>query len=1141
MSEFLAEASVRISADATAFRAELSRLRAEASAIRPIVIPVRATIGTTLPRDAAAQAALANATNETSLALKNEAMQAGIAASSLAFLDARTQRIGTVNEVLAASSERLAAAQAAVAGSSQQVALAQEATAAAQAAVGRAAASGVGAQQALAASALQVAVAFEKQALSANKALATSSAQRAKQIATANLALAAASDKFALAQAKVVGVSGAAAAAQVSYQRAVAATVAATDALDVALRSGTAAQQSIAAAALRSAQALEAEALAAREAALANEQGAAAAAHHSIQLRNLGRGAGTAALAAIGLRGATLTANAAFIGGAAAAIGFGKAIQTAANFETSLNVFAATAGATSEQLQEVSDTAKQLGQDITLPAVNAQDAADAMSELAKAGLSVQDSISGARGVLQLATAASIDNAQATQIAASALNAFGLQGDQAVHVADVLANAANESQGSIVDVGISLQQAAAVARQVGVSFEDTVSLLTLLARNGIRGSDAGTSLRVAFTRLVNPTEKARKVLEGLNVQLRDSQGNIRPEIFAEFAQAQANLSRSQQDANAGIVFGTDALRAYSIAAREGITGLANVREELDKQGTAAELASARTKGTAGSFERLKNAASGFGQAIGEDAAGPTKDFVDILAGGIENMTAGIEKLNSLGDSASDTAESFAELAEAAGRVNRSVELRQGKAQQSLLDEQTRLNKALEESLGPGIAATRMIEDYRDALHSAALQSEGLRNRIDETTDRFARQPTPPVPAPGPTPIGPTAKQDRAIALAQAAGDLSEVERLQKAALARARKAFENSKGNVNQRTALFEKVTQAEVALASTQSQMASEAASAQQKAATERERRAREAATAQQKADQAVLDSFAPGQQRINLAEIDANATERLNDDIAVQKLIANTASREIAIIERSVKDVKKRNEEIAARVAIIKAAGAELDRLRKEAADAAVESARNARNVLTETLGKRLQLAELRGGKDAVLAAFDKAIVDARQRVKNWKKLGLIQLDEQIALQTLVNDRKDFLEGLEKDIKQGQGTTAFDLLKQFSETFSQNAGNLINASQPFAGPSGFTADIAQFLIRRPQPERPVTFPGKAADNTLVQSNTSLTQAIDRLADVIIDQGKAGNTTTGPVTRGNPWAGRRWFGAADEARRVQEG
>lgn len=328
------------------------------------------------------------------------------------------------------------------------------------------------------------------------------------------------------------------------------------------------------------------------------------------------RGAGATGLAALGARGATLAASAEFLVGAAAATAFFKAVSSAANLETQLNVFQATAGATADEMERVSETAKELGADITLPAVGAGDAAEAMTELAKAGLSVTDSIDGARGVLQLATAASIDNAQATEIAASGLNAFGLAGTQAIHVADLLTGAAIESQGTIADMGVALQQSAAAARQAGLSIEDTVALLTLLARNGLKGSDAGTSLRTALIRLLNPTKKAQEELDKLNVRLRDSTGAVRAEVFSDLGVALDRLSVKQRNAALATIFGQDAFRAASIFAREGATGLDRMREATDQQGLAAQIAGARTKGFAGQVEALKNAAETLGIEFGQ---------------------------------------------------------------------------------------------------------------------------------------------------------------------------------------------------------------------------------------------------------------------------------------------------------------------------------------------------------------------------------------------------------------------------------------------------------------------------------------------------------------------------------------------
>lgn len=351
------------------------------------------------------------------------------------------------------------------------------------------------------------------------------------------------------------------------------------------------------------------ESIAARNAELATGRSLAA------QQELLARGAGSTGLSLLGVRGATLAASAEFLAGAAAVAAFAKAIQSTAALETELNVFAVTAKATTEELRLAGEEARRLGADITLPAVSAADAAEAFSALSKAGLDVQNSLAGARGVLQLATAASIENAEATELVASALNAFGLAGGDAVRVADLLAGASIEAQGSISDMGVALQQSAAAARQAGLSLEDTVALLTLLARNGLRGSDAGTSLRTALIRLINPTEKAQKRLKELGVNIRDINGNIRPEVFSDLATVLEDTTKAQRDQTLAVLFGQDAFRAAAILGREAAVGLDAVRIATQESGLAADLAGARAQGFAGKVEALKNQLSTLGTEIG----------------------------------------------------------------------------------------------------------------------------------------------------------------------------------------------------------------------------------------------------------------------------------------------------------------------------------------------------------------------------------------------------------------------------------------------------------------------------------------------------------------------------------------------
>lgn len=336
------------------------------------------------------------------------------------------------------------------------------------------------------------------------------------------------------------------------------------------------------------------------------------------QLARLSRGAAATGLSLFGLRGATLAATSAFLIGAASVTALAKALGVATSFNSQLAVFAATTGATASELEQVSAAAKTLGKDLTLPGVTATDAAEAMTELAKAGLSVQDSIAGARGVLQLAKAANIDNAQATELAAAALNAFSLAGSQATVVADTLANAANLAQGSILDVGIAFQQAASIGHTVGLTFQDTTLFITELAKAGLTGSDAGTSLRTALVRLVNPTKKARDILHDLGVSIRDASGNLRPDFFVNLGIALQGVSKAQRDQILATLGGQDAVRAFSILTRQNIKDLVAQRDALHEQGTAARIAGARLTGLAGAGANLQNTVEAIALSLGQKA-------------------------------------------------------------------------------------------------------------------------------------------------------------------------------------------------------------------------------------------------------------------------------------------------------------------------------------------------------------------------------------------------------------------------------------------------------------------------------------------------------------------------------------------
>jgi TP901 family phage tail tape measure protein len=844
-------------------------------------------------------------------------------------------------------------------------------------------------------------------------------------------------------------------------------------------------------------------------------------------LSQVQRGAAASALTMLGVRGATLAASSSFLAGTAAAVLFGKAVQSAVNLESQMAVFAATTGATATQMELVGEAARQLGRDVTLPGVTAGTAAEAMTELARAGLSVQDSIAGARGVLQLATAAQLSNADATQLAASALNAFGLDGTQAVRVADLLANAANEAQGGINEMGLALRQSAGVARQVGISLDDTVALLTLLARNGLQGSDAGTALRTSMIRLINPTKEARDVLQELNVELRDQQGNVRPEVFAEFAEAQQNLTRSQQDANAAIVFGQDAIRALAILGREGQRGLDSISTALDKQGTAARIAGARMTGLRGETANLTNQLDALGLTLGEKATPLLEALVATAGDGVQDINELVEAFGELERTldrlpGSEDAQSF--VTDLFGTALRNparlfapiTELADDSedAQKQIRNAGADIRSAIEDAGREGVAGARTFGDQISGAVGEALRNAG---DVLAAAAKDFRNRTLRAVRGGEGQQSGLEEQFNAI-IAGGGNQAQLLDNLRRQAQTQA-KIIETA-GPQAAGVAL-EARRRAQARLA----QIAGQIKGIEDQIVQEREREAGEARQRAQDAQQARDDadrSFIElVRGRVGAADnraLAAEATAGLNDDIAAEKNKRAVLRRQIEEVRATVQDAQLRKAEIAslvrqdieARNAITdllqERRDAEREQRRKEALEA-----EERRDAVTEKLAKRAMLAELRGNDPAQLAALNAQIADARKRVALAKKAKKGIVDEQIALQELINARKDLIEA----VKEGSedvtgGTTLVDLFNRAQDILG-GAGNVGQTAQSLRGLSANPELKAQVQQRLDI----VNNPAAAAAARQERSNNLLIQAIDRLTLAM-----TGNTATGgPITK----------------------
>lgn len=320
-------------------------------------------------------------------------------------------------------------------------------------------------------------------------------------------------------------------------------------------------------------------------------------------------------------------------------IGIGvSAVKTAATFQRSMNVLAYTTGASGDTMKAMSDQALQLGADTVF---SANEAADGMVELAKAGMDTQEVMDSIPGVMDLAAAGQIGVADAANLTAAALNTFGLKASDSTHVADVLAAAANASTAEVSDLAFGMQNAGTVFASSGQSVETLATMMALLANNGLNASDAATSLKTMTLRLTAPTTDAAKEMKRLGINVFDASGNMRDyhDIVGDLQGAMAGLSDQQQAAAMTTIFGTDAIRAANIMVKEGTKGYEDMNAKVMQQGASADMAAAQNSGLAGAMEQI----SGSIDSLMTKLALP---FLDTLAGWMGKLTEFINKLGDL---------------------------------------------------------------------------------------------------------------------------------------------------------------------------------------------------------------------------------------------------------------------------------------------------------------------------------------------------------------------------------------------------------------------------------------------------------------------------------------------------------------
>lgn len=285
-------------------------------------------------------------------------------------------------------------------------------------------------------------------------------------------------------------------------------------------------------------------------------------------------------------------------------VGIGTAAVAVGNkFESAMSRVQGVSGATGEELKALTDQALELG---SSTAFSASEAAAGMENLASAGFTVEEIMSAMPGLLDLAASSGADLSTASEIAASAIRGFGLEATQAGHVADVFAEAAARTNAQTEDMGEAMKYVAPVASAMGQTLEETAAAIGIMSDAGIKGSQAGTALRGAMSRLAKPTDAMCSKMEQLGLSFFDTQGNMLPlnGIVQELETKMAGLTQEQRNNALVTIFGQEALSGILALMDRGSGELVNLTESFKQaDGAAAEMAEVMMDNTSGSIEEM----------------------------------------------------------------------------------------------------------------------------------------------------------------------------------------------------------------------------------------------------------------------------------------------------------------------------------------------------------------------------------------------------------------------------------------------------------------------------------------------------------------------------------------------------------
>lgn len=331
-------------------------------------------------------------------------------------------------------------------------------------------------------------------------------------------------------------------------------------------------------------------------------------------------------------------------------------VEIGKTFETSMSKVSALSGATGEDLEALEAKARELGASTTF---SASEAADALGYMALAGWDTQQMLDGVGSVLTLAQAGELDLAAASDLVTDYLSAFNMEASETARMVDVLAYAQANANTTVEGLGMAFKNCAANANAAGLDIETTSAAISMMANQGLKGSEAGTALNAVLRDMTAKMEDGAIAIGDQSVAVMDAEGNYRDftEILADVAAATDGMGDAEKAAALQSTFTADSIKGLNLMLNAGADEMDYFRECLyNAGGTAEETAAIMTDNLGGDLAAMNSAFEELSIKIYDGLQEPLRSAVQFITGtvvpGIEGfmawLTTGTQQFDEFGN-------------------------------------------------------------------------------------------------------------------------------------------------------------------------------------------------------------------------------------------------------------------------------------------------------------------------------------------------------------------------------------------------------------------------------------------------------------------------------------------------------------